>query len=418
MSRLAVILLLAAASCAQMPPTPADYRLDNGLWFDVTGFEPRTGYISDGSLRFLDTSVDAKQIIDLDGGYVVPPYCEGHNHNLGGSADGVDETIQAYLEDGVFYTMMPGSFALYRDMAADRFNHPESVDVVFANNGITGPGGHPRGLRESLMERFGLYPEFTKETLPDQGYFEADTLDELREKWALVLAEKPDFIKAMLYFSEEYDQRKDDPEFYGHRGLNPELLPELVRLADEAGLRVAVHVESEADMVTALRAGASIITHLPSYDSTTRLSDQSIDLAVQKNAALVTTLSLAQRVARRAPEQYPDILAAQRDNLIRLHHAGANLVLGSDNVRGTSRGEANHLLELGVLDNDTLLKMWTENCARMLFPERNIGRLADGYEASFLVLEGDPLEDFENTARISLRVKEGSVLAVEDSGGE
>lgn len=414
MLRYSILLTATLSACATIPTSPPEYRLDNGLWFNGEAFESRTAYIVDGALQFSNKSVAAINKIDLSGGYAVPPYCEAHNHNLGGSADGVEETVQAYLQDGVFYAMMPGSFKVYRDAIATKLNNPKSVDVAFSNNGLTGSGGHPRGLRESLMERFGLYPEFTKETLPDKGYFEADTLAELHEKWTLIKAERPDFIKVMLYFSEEYQQRKDDPDFYGRRGLNPELLPVLIPLVHDAGLRVAVHVESDADMRTALHFGADIIEHLPSSDSTARISDETITLAREANAALVTTLSLAKRIEQRSPERYAEVLNVQRDNLVRLHKAGAMLVIGSDNVRDTSRGEVNHLLSLSALDNRALLKMWTENCAQTVFPDRKIGRLADGYEASFLVLEGDPLAHFENTSRILLRVKDGAPLYTED----
>ncbi len=408
--RLTVLLMLLLAACATNEGGPATYRFENGLWFDGRDFTAGTAYVVDGALQFSDDVIAAENVVDLDGGFVIPPLCEGHNHNLGGSADGVAETIERYLEDGVFYAMMPGSFALYRGKIADQLNNPKSVDVAFSNNGLTGAGGHPRGLRESLMERYGLYPEFTKETLPDKGYFEADTLVQLQEKWALVLAERPDFVKVMLYFAEEYDRRKDDPDYYGRRGIDPDLLPELVRMAHDAGLRVAVHVETDADMATALRDGADIITHLPSYDSATRISDETIALAKETKASIITTMTIAKRFETRSPERYAATVEAQRDNLARLDKAGVNLVLGSDNVRDTSRGEAEHLASLGVLDNQTLLEMWTENCARMVFPDRKIGRLEDGNEASFLVLNGDPLEDFSATGDIALRVKDGRIL--------
>lgn len=414
MKVISVLLMATLSACAVMVPQKPEYRFDNGLWFDGEAFAPATVYVTNGVLKFSTQAIDADNSIDLGGGYVVPPYCEGHNHNFGGSTDGVEETVQNYLKDGVFYAMMPGSFELYRTAIADKINTPTSVDVAFANNGLTGTGGHPRGLRESLMARFGLYPEFSKETLPDKGYFEADTLAEMHAKWALILAERPDFVKVMLFFSEDYEQRKDNPDHFGRRGLNPALLPELVRLAHDAKLRVAVHVESEADMATALRAGADIIAHLPSYDSTVRLSDDVIALAKETNAALVTTLSIAKRYERNAPDKYTEILNAQRENLIRLHVAGANLVVGSDNFRDTSRQEAMHLASLGALENKTILTMWTENCARAVFPERKIGRLEDGNEASFLVLEADPLADFENTRLISHRFKDGALLNVDD----
>lgn len=253
---------ISVMACTTDEPQISEYRFDNGLWFNGASFEGRTGYVESGILRFSNRRREAKKIIDLEGGFVVPPFCEGHNHNIGGSADGVQETVQQYLEDGVFYAMMPGSFAFYRSQIADLLNHPNSIDVVFANNGLTGAGGHPRRLRETLMGRYGAYPEFTKDMMPDKGYFEADTLVELREKWKLILAEKPDFVKVMLLYSEEYETRKSNPGFYGSRGLDPVLLPEVVQLAHSEGLRVAVHVETDFDMATALQAGADIIAQL------------------------------------------------------------------------------------------------------------------------------------------------------------
>lgn len=415
MLRALLITTLFATACATTPEPPAQMRFENGLWFTGTAFEPLTVAVREGRLDVSAADTPASQIIDLSGKFVVPPFCEGHNHNLGGSSEGVEETVRSYLQDGVFYAMMPGSFKLYRDIISDDLNTPDSVDVAFANNGLTGSGGHPRSLRESLMDRFGLYPEFTKETLPDKGYFEADTLSEVREKWALIEAEQPDFVKVMLYFSSEYEDRKDDPEYYGKRGLDPDLLPEVVRLAHDSNLRVAVHVETDNDMATALRSGADIIMHLPSYDSAERISEETISLAKETGAALVTTFTVARRYQSRSPEAYAAILDAQRDNLRRLQAAEVNLVLGSDSVRDTSRGEADHLESLGVLGNWTLLNMWTRNCASMVFPDRKVGRIENGFEASFVVLDGDPLTDFSNTRKISLRVKDGQVLNLESA---
>jgi len=57
-----------------------------------------------------------------------------------------------------------------------------------------------------------------------------------------------------------------------------------------------------------------------------------------------------------------------------------------------------------------LLLMWTETTAATIFPERKVGRLADGYEASFLVLDGNPLDDLAKTGRIVMRVTRGRQL--------
>jgi imidazolonepropionase-like amidohydrolase len=69
--------------------------------------------------------------------------------------------------------------------------------------------------------------------------------------------------------------------------------------------------------------------------------------------------------------------------------------------------EAIYLSSLGVYSNAELLRLWTEVTPQSIFPNRQIGRLARGYESSFIVLDGDPLADFSNVKRIKLRVKQG-----------
>ena len=76
----------------------------------------------------------------------------------------------------------------------------------------------------------------------------------------------------------------------------------------------------------------------------------------------------------------------------------------------TALREATYLHAYGVFDNRALLKLWAETTPQAIFPERLIGRLVEGYESSFLVLGGDPVEDFSAVRDIRLRVKQGYVL--------
>ena len=101
------------------------------------------------------------------------------------------------------------------------------------------------------------------------------------------------------------------------------------------------------------------------------------------------------------------IRAAQSASLRTLTEIGVALAIGSDNVSDSSVLEAEHLHSLGVVDPLALLKIWTEDTPRAIFPQRRIGFLRDGYEASFLALEGSPLEDWRNIRRIKLRFKQG-----------
>ena len=381
------------------------YALLNGRWFDGDSFVGRTAYVADGKLTFVrPTSV--RGTLDLAGGYVIPPLTEAHNHNLGGYSQDT-AALRAYLDAGVFYVKILSYLPRMTDPVRHLFNNPRSVDVVFANGGLTGSGGHPIRLRERLLDQ-GVYPGFTRETLKDHAYFVIDNATDLETKWPLVLAGRPDFIKVILVYTEEFAKRRDDTAYFGMKGLDPDLVPRVVAKARQYGLRVSAHTNTATDFRNAIRGGVDEIAHLPGFDAPSLLSDADIEAAKAAGVTVVTTASLANR-RKQSPELFARIQEAQRSNLSRLIAAGVPVAIGSDNYDDTSVGEALYLKELGI-DNRTLLRMWTENGARTAFPGRRIGALREGYEASFLVLAANPLDDIANVRRIVLAVKEGAIL--------
>jgi len=54
--------------------------------------------------------------------------------------------------------------------------------------------------------------------------------------------------------------------------------------------------------------------------------------------------------------------------------------------------------------------MWSETTPRVIFPHRKIGALREGYEADFLVLQGNPIKDFTKVLNITMRVKHGELV--------
>ncbi|MGH9753709.1 MAG: amidohydrolase family protein [Blastocatellia bacterium] len=93
-----------------------------------------------------------------------------------------------------------------------------------------------------------------------------------------------------------------------------------------------------------------------------------------------------------------------------LHRYGVKMAIGADVFSKTSVDEAMNLYKMKAFDNLTLLKMWCEATSQTIFPRRKIGRIAEGYEASFILLEGNPLQDFEQVKVIRLRLKQGYLL--------
>ena len=93
-----------------------------------------------------------------------------------------------------------------------------------------------------------------------------------------------------------------------------------------------------------------------------------------------------------------------------LHKHGVKIAIGTDSYDLTSLAEATHLNGMGVFDNLTLLKLWCETTPQAIFPNRRVGQLEQGSEASFLVLNGNPVENFEYVKGIKLRVKQGRII--------
>lgn len=395
-----------------LPGPQPIYEFRNGQWFDGFDFVEKTFYTQYGTLS-LERPAHVDSVVDLAGGWVVPPFGEAHNHNVESSA-GISELIDRYLESGVFYVKNPNVLPSGVISLRSEVDLSESIDVSFALGGFTGPGGHPVSVVQRNIDR-GIWSAAEGE---GAFYYEVADEEDLDRKWAGFLANGPDFVKAYLLYSEEFEIRADDPAYLGHRGLDPRLLPELTRRAHEAGLRISVHVETAHDFRKALDAGVDEINHLPGFrgDEENRFPD--LDLfrlrendamrAAEQGVVVVTTLGdfhelEDQSTALRADEVF-------RHNLSLLNDHGVRLAIGSDSYGSVGADEAVQLLDLGVFTNLELLKMWVEETPGTIFPFRRLGHLAPGYEASFLVLNRNPIHDFRATHDIGLRVKQGVIL--------
>ncbi len=445
-------LALAGISCAviigasvpsvavsELSAEPKKYQFSNGRWFDGEGFRRDTFYVVDGLLtRNAPAHVD--EVVDLHDGFVVPPFGEAHNHNVEGAWN-IDTVAKRYLDDGVFYVKIPGNIGELTDRIRSRINLPASVDVTFSNGGLTATGGHPAPLYEEVLSGSRYAPllgPVDKGWFNNRGYFFIDSEHDLLEKWKLILSGKPDFIKIFLAHSEDFDRRKSVSTPNAHSGLNPKLVPVIVRKAHDDGLRVSCHVETAEDFRRAVDAGVDEITHVPGWwipaeedAATARLTEDDADRAASTRIVIVTTTvaaSLMPGHGGQATEGHhhhggdlhsrPSMHrssgdASTRDvmkaNLLLLHRKGARIAIGSDHAE-TSVAEALNLRELGVFDNLTLLKLWCEHTPKAIFPDRRIGRFQEGYEASFLVLAGNPIERFDHVTKIVFRMKQGHVL--------
>jgi imidazolonepropionase-like amidohydrolase len=401
---------------AELPPRKT-YKFINGQWFDGRKFERRVFYSVDGVLTAKQPrKID--EVIDLKGGYVVPPFGDAHNHYISGPGN-IDASLNHYLKDGILYVKNPSSIPRDTNQIKGRINKPDSVDVVFSNGVLATSGGHPVALYEKTLSKFRKPgPDGTFENL---AYYIIDSEADLEKKWPRILADKPDFIKTNLLYSEEYERRRGDPAFFGVRGMNPKLLPLIVARAHENNLRVSCHIETATDFRIALAAGIDEINHLPGYypdfagtqASQYPINEEDAAMAARKRVVVVTTTYVSEAELK-TPDEKSRAREIQARNLRLLHKAGVKIALGPDVYGVTSLAEAMNLYELKAFDNLELLKMWCETTVETIFPNRKIGHLKEGYEASFLVLGGNPIDSFESVKDIRLRFKQGYFITLED----
>ena len=397
---------------AQSPLRHESYEFSNGQWFDGSGFRRGAVYSINGVLT-LKKPAAVDKVFDLKNGYVIPPFAEAHNHWL--EPQRVDEYIQNYLRDGVFYVKDEANLPFIVSQFRDKLNRPTSVDFITALQGFTGSGGHPLEIIRQFQKMGVLPPSWSERDLDGQAVMVVDDAKDIPSRWSLLLQSKPDFVKVFLNYSGQGESRKGNPK---KTGLDPGFLSEIVRRAHKAGLYVSVHISTAADFHNAVVAGADEIAHLPFVDFDKELgnehfliSEADARLAAKRRVRVITTLGwLIADLGddpQRAQEARTQVVIP---NLRLLKRHGVKLLVGSDQFRQTSLPEILLISSLGVFTNLELLKMSCEVTPQAIFPKRKIGFLRKGYEASFLVLDGNPLTHLEEIKNIKLRFKQGVLL--------
>ena len=384
-------------------------KLVNGNWFDGQSFVKRTVWVNNGVLSFNDPRISMDTLIDLSGKYVIPPFAEAHNHNLESDYK-LQERIDSYLDNGVFYVKHLSSIKKRIDPLMHHYNKPDGIDVSLAHAPLTATGGHPIALRKRFLEwgRFeGLFNSI--EDIESHGYFIIDNGNDIDAKWDQILSFSPDFIKLNLLYSEEFEKRKNDTTYFGKKGLNPKLVSKIVTKAHQSNLRVSAHVATGYDFRVAIEGGVDEIAHLPEIHNGKPIAAEDAALARTNGVTIVTTASLVKK--NKEKPNYKALIDNIRSNLKVLKQEGVTLAIGSDGYNDNSVGEFKFLYDLKIFSNLELLKMWCENAAITTFPNRKIAYLKEGYEASFLVLNINPLEDIGNVNEaIALKVKQGVLL--------
>ncbi len=181
---------------------------------------------------------------------------------------------------------------------------------------------------------------------------------------------------------------------------------ELRTIVEVAGLAervVAAHCHGKPGIMAAIEAGVATIEH-GSY-----LDAEACDAMRENGIILVPTRSIIEDILKHI-DTVPPYAAAKLTALARTHataiqlaiERGVTVAMGTDvgmtgldlpNSWGTNGSELAHLVALGMTPLQAI-EAATAIAPRTLGPQApRSGKLADGYDADFITLDADPIED-------------------------
>ncbi len=178
-----------------------------------------------------------------------------------------------------------------------------------------------------------------------------------------------------------------------------------------AGVPLAVHAHSDQAIRAAVEAGATSIEH------GTWLSDETIELMVQRGVWLVPTLAVMNRVASDGNAAQAEIIARLNEKkmpqLRKAIDAGVRIVTGTDagapaTAHGLAPYEVQLLHEAGMTPMQAIKA--ATSAAGELVTGGTRGKLVSGAAADLIIVRGNPLTDLHALDEVVCVVKDGVVV--------
>jgi imidazolonepropionase-like amidohydrolase len=405
----------------------------DGNWFDGEKFVRRSFYSVNGVLRSkpsgkVDTTYDLRE------NYLLPPFADAHTHNLDGAFQ-LTEQANNYVQEGTAYVMVLTNYSTGAQENRPSFNKPGALDVLYANGGITSTLGHPFMAYEPRAIGINAWwdpskLETIKKSRTGEGkvYWFFDSVADVDAKWDAVLQAKPDIIKIYLLNASNYEALRNNGKA-GDKGLSETVAAHVVQKAHAAKLRVAAHIESFDDFKIGIRIGVDIFAHLPFYnyngvDSLPPFSFSTAERqAMQKRKIFVVpTLALNELYSvqydpkdnykpKFDSTRFKKVVAFQHKMMQVLSSEGIQFLCGSDKYGSALVTELDYWNKHNFFSIADQINIASVVTPQVLFPGRKIGVLKEGYEASFIVLNANPLSDWMRTKKIAYTIKQGKPLS-------
>lgn len=345
------------------------------------------------------------QVVDLDGGYVVPGLWNVHTH-LGGMFP--DNQRQEHHESGPDRTIRAGHNLL----------------TAFAR-GITGvrvvgdAGGVDIAWRDAIRRGDVLGPNLFvcgQAIIPTGGHghdipgvIQADGPLGFRAAVRSQLARGVDQIKLMITGGVA-----TVGEGMGEAQALPDEIEAAVVVAHRKGKRVTVHAGGAQSIKEAVRAGVDCVEH--GY----QLDEEAVALMAERGTFYVPTMFVTQYERFMIESGMPPHAVAKAKGGAEAHRRGFGMALEAG-VRIAAGADSNPIRENSFVEIEMLVKSGmrplqaitaaTSTAAALCGVEHEIGTLSPGKQADLLVVRGNPLDDIANLRNTDLVMRSGMVVS-------
>jgi imidazolonepropionase-like amidohydrolase len=415
--------LVLLAACAAQAQTQTVFRGARLILGDGSAPIENAAFVVQGN-RFVAVGQDGDiqapanaATVDLSGKTVMPTIVDAHSHI--GYMQGLTTGPENYTRENILDHMY--KFA-YHGVAAS-----QSMGSDF--------GVMPYALRDEILA--GNYPDAARFLLAGRGLSPPDDIKptNMRHAAYVVLTEagaRAD-VRELSYWNVELIKTWLTHRNGSVRQMEPQLFAAIIDEAHQNNMRVMVHSTEIENAKAALRAGVDVFGHM--------ITDVDDELIALFKAHPNTAVLLAQ-VGRRtihapyldppdpllvetvAPAQIARLRNAiantpldERErvrtdwdktarNILRLHNAGVKIGIGSDGggqgqdryIGFTAHTEIENMVAAGMTPMEAIVA-GTRNGAEVLGLD-DLGTVAVGKSADFIVLNANPLEDITNTRKI------------------
>ncbi|MGD9799410.1 MAG: amidohydrolase family protein [Parvularculaceae bacterium] len=375
--------------------------------------------IDDGKIVSVGTKAtlsapDGAETIDLGEKTILPGLIDMHTHLIGDAGvfgyAGIGETRETAMIWGVLNaekTLMAG-FTTARNVGAGDYADVALRDAI--NEGlVSGPrlyvSGPSIGIIGGHCSDYNILPN----DFHILGQGAATGPWEMRAKVRTNIKYGADLIKTCStggVFSKG--------TVPGAEQNTVEELSAIVSEAHQRGLKVASHAHGTAGIKNAIRAGVDTIEHA-SY-----LDKEAISMAKSRGVYLsmdIYNTEYTQAEGRKngvleeSLRKDAEIAEIQRESFRAAVKAGAKIVYGTDSgvyPHGDNGKQFAWMVKYGMTPMQAL-KSATSLAAEALGKEKSLGRIAPGFAADVIAVDGDPLADVAALENVGFVMKDGAV---------